>query len=365
MTAPQTLRLIRPDDWHLHLRDGDMLAAVLPHTARQFGRAIVMPNLRPPVTTTAQALRYRAEILAALTSTTPADARSAETEPPFEPLMTLYLTDNTPAQEIHRARASGHVHGVKLYPAGATTNADAGVTDLLGRCRKVLETMQEVGMPLLVHGEVTDPAIDLFDREAVFIERVMQPLRRDFPALKIVFEHLTTKDGVDYVCSDPGPTAATVTAHHLLYNRNALFLSGIRPHWYCLPVLKRETHRRSLLQAATSGNPRFFLGTDSAPHARHLKEHACGCAGCYTALHAMELYATAFDAVGKLDQLEGFASVHGPAFYGLPVNPGTLVLQRQAFVIPDTLAVGAASIVPLAAGETLAWRVMDDAAGNT
>jgi len=349
-----TLRIIRPDDWHLHLREGEMLNAVLPHTARQFGRAIVMPNTRPPVTTTAQALAYRADILAALACTTGKDAG-------FEPLMTLYLTDNTPPDEMRRARAYGHVHGVKLYPAGATTNSDAGVTDLLGRCSAVLEALQDVGLPLLVHGEVTDPAIDLFDREAVFIERVMQPLRRDFPALKIVFEHLTTKEGVDYVLSDPGPTAATLTAHHLLYNRNALFSSGIRPHWYCLPVLKRERHRLSLLQAATSGNPRFFLGTDSAPHVQHLKEHGCGCAGCYTALHAMELYATAFDAVGQLDKLEGFASVHGPAFYGLPVNQDTLTLERGEFVIPETLPVGAASLVPLAAGETLPWRVVDAA----
>jgi len=343
-----TLRLIRPDDWHLHLRDGDMLRAVLPHTARQFGRAIVMPNLRPPVTTTEQALRYRTQILAAL-----------DKDAAFEPLMTLYLTDDTPPEEIHRAQGSGCVHGVKLYPAGATTNSAAGVTDLLGRCRATLDAMQTVGLPLLVHGEVTDPAIDLFDREAAFIDRVMLPLRRDFPALKIVFEHLTTKDAVDYVLSDPGPTAATITPQHLLYNRNALFTGGIRPHWYCLPVLKREIHRQSLLQAATSGNPRFFLGTDSAPHVRHLKEHACGCAGCYTALHAMELYATAFDSVGRLDKLEGFASLHGPAFYGLPVNPGELVLQRQDFVIPDALPVGAANLTPLAAGETLPWRVVD------
>jgi len=348
----KTLRIILPDDWHLHLREGQMLRAVLPHTARQFGRAIVMPNTRPPVATTAQALQYRAEILGALTHR----AGDAAT---FTPLMTLYLTDNTPADEIRRAHASEHVHGVKLYPAGATTNSDAGVTDLLGRCDKVLETMQEVGLPLLVHAEVTDPAVDLFDREAVFIERIMQPLRRSFPALKVVFEHITTAEGVDYVLADPGPTAATITAHHLLYNRNAIFFNGIRPHWYCLPVLKRETHRLRLLDAATSGNPRFLLGTDSAPHVRHLKEHGCGCAGCYTALHAMALYATAFDTVGQLDKLEGFASVHGPAFYGLPVNQGELVLERQAYRIPETLPVGAASLVPLAAGETLPWRVVD------
>jgi len=349
-----TLHIIRPDDWHLHLREGDMLKAVLPDTVRQFGRAIVMPNTRPPVTTTAQALAYRADILTALAHTMGPAAT-------FEPLMTLYLTDNTAPNEIRRAHASGHVYGVKLYPAGATTNSDAGVTDLLGRCRAVLETMQEVGLPLLVHGEVTDPAIDIFDREAVFIARVMQPLRHAFPALKVVFEHLTTKEGVDYVLSDPGPTAATITPQHLLYSRNALFLSGIRPHWFCQPVLKRETHRLRLLQAATSGNTRFFLGTDSAPHARHLKEHSCGCAGCYTALHAMELYATAFDAVGQLDKLEGFASVHGPAFYGLPVNQGKLALERRDFVIPETLPVGLTNLVPLAAGETLPWRVVDTA----
>lgn len=351
-----TLRITRPDDWHLHVRDGDMLDAVLPHSARQFGRAIIMPNLRPPVTTTAQALAYRERILAALARAAQDDADPALAA--FQPLMTLYLTDNTDPDEIRRASESGCVHAVKLYPAGATTNSDAGVTDLLGRCANVLETMQQVGMPLLVHGEVTDPAIDLFDREAVFIERVMQPLRQRFPALKVVFEHLTTKDGVDYVLADDGPTAATLTAHHLLYNRNALFLGGVRPHWYCLPVLKRETHRKALLDAATSGNARFFLGTDSAPHARGLKEHACGCAGCYTALHAMELYATAFDSVGRLDQLEAFASLNGPAFYGLAPNAGQLVLERADYVIPDEFPAGNVTIVPLAAGETLPWRVV-------
>ncbi|KAA6119247.1 dihydroorotase [Cupriavidus cauae] len=340
----QTLTITRPDDWHLHLRDGAALAAVLPDTARQFARAIVMPNLKPPVTTVAQAQAYRARILAAL----PAGLS-------FEPLMTLYLTDNTQADEIVAARASGFVHGVKLYPAGATTNSDAGVTDIR-RCSAALEAMQRVGLPLLVHGEVTDSEIDLFDREAVFIERVMTPLRRDFPGLKVVFEHITTKDAADYVREAEGPIGATITAHHLLYNRNAIFIGGIRPHYYCLPVLKRETHRQALVAAAVSGNPRFFLGTDSAPHARGLKEHACGCAGCYTALHAMELYAEAFDAAGALDKLEGFASFHGPDFYGLPRNTGTLTLRREPWQLPEALPYGETELVPLRGGETLQWK---------
>ncbi|MCT9116550.1 dihydroorotase [Cupriavidus gilardii] len=340
----QTLTITRPDDWHLHLRDGAALAAVLPDTARQFARAIVMPNLKPPVTTVAQAEAYRARILAAL----PAGLS-------FEPLMTLYLTDNTQADEIVAARASGFVHGVKLYPAGATTNSDAGVTDIR-RCTAALEAMQRVGLPLLVHGEVTDSEIDLFDREAVFIERVMTPLRRDFPALKVVFEHITTKDAADYVREAEGPVGATITAHHLLYNRNAIFIGGIRPHYYCLPVLKRETHRQALVAAAVSGNPRFFLGTDSAPHARGLKEHACGCAGCYTALHAMELYAEAFDAAGALDKLEGFASFHGADFYGLPRNTGTLTLRREPWQLPEALPYGETELVPLRGGETLQWK---------
>ncbi|CAN7218077.1 dihydroorotase [Trinickia sp. LjRoot230] len=347
--APSTLTLARPDDWHLHLRDGAMLAAVLPHTARQFGRAIVMPNLKPPVTTTEAARAYRARILAAL----PAGAA-------FEPLMTLYLTDNTPADEIHRAKESGFVHGVKLYPAGATTNSDAGVTDLR-HCAKVLEAMQEIGMPLLVHGEVTDPLIDLFDREKVFIDRVMEPLRRDFPALKVVFEHITTKDAADYV-RDAGAAAgvlgATITAHHLLYNRNAIFQGGIRPHYYCLPVLKRETHRVALMAAATSGNPRFFLGTDSAPHAKGAKEHACGCAGCYTALHALELYAEAFDQAGALDRLEGFASFFGADFYGLPRSAEQVTLVRESWTLPSTFEAGDVSVVPLRGGEEIGWRLV-------
>lgn len=343
------LTITRPDDWHLHLRDGAALEAVVADTARQFARAIIMPNLKPPVTTTEQALAYRDRILQAL--------RKAGGNPDaFTPLMTLYLTDNTSAEEIRSAHGSGQVYAVKLYPAGATTNSDAGVTDLLGKCTKALEALEKCGMPLLVHGEVTDPAIDVFDREAIFVERVMKPLRRAFPALKVVFEHITTKEGAEYVRDAEGPTAATITPQHMLYNRNAIFQGGVRPHWYCLPILKRETHRLALVEAATSGSPRFFLGTDSAPHARGLKEHACGCAGCYTALHAMELYATAFDAVGKLDKLEGFASFHGPDFYGLPRNTGTLTLAREAYQVPEELAFGNTTLVPLAAGEALAWR---------
>ncbi|MEX3583079.1 MAG: dihydroorotase [Burkholderia sp.] len=357
MTAPNaapavspvsSLTLARPDDWHLHVRDGAMLAAVLPHTARQFGRAIIMPNLKPPVTTTAQAEAYRSRILAAL----PAGMR-------FEPLMTLYMTDNTPADEIRRAKASGFVHGVKLYPAGATTNSDAGVTDLR-KCAGALEATQEVGMPLLVHGEVTNAEIDLFDREKVFIDRVMTPLRRDFPSLKVVFEHITTKDAADYVRdadAAPGTLGATITAHHLLYNRNAIFTGGIRPHYYCLPVLKRETHRVALMAAATSDNPRFFLGTDSAPHEKNAKEAACGCAGCYTALHALELYAEAFDQVGALDKLEGFASLFGTVFYGLPRASETVTLRRENWQLPATVEAGDTSVVPLRGGEWIGWRL--------
>ncbi|KVD86140.1 dihydroorotase [Burkholderia stagnalis] len=347
-SSPATLTLARPDDWHLHVRDGDMLAAVLPHTARQFGRAIIMPNLKPPVTTTAQAQAYRERILAAV----PVGVT-------FEPLMTLYLTDKTPPDEIRRARESGFVHGVKLYPAGATTNSDHGVTDL-AKCAKTLEAMQETGMPLLVHGEVTDASIDLFDREKVFIDRVMTPLRRDFPGLKVVFEHITTKDAADYVRdadAAPGLIGATITAHHLLYNRNAIFVGGIRPHYYCLPVLKRETHRIALVEAATSGNPRFFLGTDSAPHARNAKEAACGCAGCYTALHALELYAEAFDNAGALDKLEGFASFFGADFYGLPRSRETVTLRREPWELPLEILAGDTPVVPLRAGESIGWKL--------
>ena len=351
VSSPETLTIIRPDDWHLHLRDGPTLDAVIADTARQFQRAIVMPNLQPPVTTGEQALEYRERILAAVIKAgLPGDA--------FTPLMTLYLTDNTPAEEIRTAYATGVIHAVKLYPAGATTNSDAGVTDLLGRCGDALEAMQDIGMPLLVHGEVTDPEVDLFDREAVFIERVMIPLRQRYPELKVVFEHLTTKEGVDYVREAQGPVAATITAHHLLYNRNAIFQGGLRPHWYCLPVLKREVHRQALLEAATGDSNRFFLGTDSAPHARGRKEHACGCAGCYTALHAMELYATAFEMAGRLEKLEAFASLNGPAFYGLPVNQGSLTLERRPYSIPESLPMGDDELVPLAAGEGLEWSVV-------
>jgi dihydroorotase len=344
-TATNSITLTRPDDWHLHLRDGAALASVLPHSTRQFARAIVMPNLKPPVTTTSQARSYRERILAAL----PADVQ-------FEPLMTLYLTDNTPPDEIRRAKESGFIHAVKLYPAGATTNSDAGVT-ALEKCYKTLEVMQEVGMPFLVHGEVTDSDIDIFDREAIFIDRVMEPLRRDMPALKIVFEHITTKEAAQYVAQSDGPVAATITAHHLLYNRNEIFRGGIRPHYYCLPVLKREEHRLALVNAIASGNTKFFLGTDSAPHPKGLKEHACGCAGCYTALHAMELYAQAFEMANALDKLEAFASFNGPDFYNLPRNSGTITLKKEDWKVPEELAFGEATIVPLNAGETISWKM--------
>jgi len=341
----QTLTLTRPDDWHLHVRDGDALNTVVPHTAAQFGRAIIMPNLRPPVTTAAQAVAYRARIQAAV----PPDVA-------FEPLMTLYLTDNLPADEIARAKEAGVV-AVKLYPAGATTNSDAGVTDVR-KTYKTLEAMQRAGLLLLVHGEVTSTDVDLFDREAVFIDTQLIPLRRDFPELKIVFEHITTREAAQYVQDSDRFTGATLTAHHLLFNRNAIFTGGIRPHYYCLPVLKRETHRQALLAAATSGNPKFFLGTDSAPHAVHLKEHASGCAGCYTAHAAMELYAQAFDSVGALDQLEAFASFHGADFYGLPRNTGSITLQRESWTPPERFAFGQAELKPLGGGEPLSWRMV-------
>ena len=344
-TPIDTLILTRPDDWHLHVRDGVALQAVVPHTAAQFGRAIIMPNLRPPVTTAEQALAYKERILAAV----PAGVQ-------FEPLMTLYLTDNLPPDEIARAKAAGVV-AAKLYPAGATTNSDAGVTDLR-KTYATLEAMQREGLLLLVHGEVTSPDIDLFDREAAFIDQQLIPLRRDFPELKIVFEHITTKEAAQYV-TEAGPhTAATLTAHHLLYNRNAIFTGGIRPHYYCLPVLKRETHRQALLAAATSGSDKFFLGTDSAPHPAHLKEHASGCAGCYTAHAALELYAEAFDSVGALDKLEAFASFNGPAFYGLPVNTGTVTLKRETWTAPDSYPFGDAIVKPLRGGEALGWRLV-------
>jgi dihydroorotase len=339
------ITLTRPDDWHLHVRDGAAMQSVVPHTARQFGRAIIMPNLRPPVTTAQAAAEYKARIQAAVPEGLT-----------FEPLMTLYLTDNLPPDEIRRAREAGVV-ACKLYPAGATTNSDAGVTDLR-KTYKTLEAMQREGVLLLIHGEVTDADIDLFDREAVFIDTKLIPLRRDFPGLKIVFEHITTREAAQYVASAGPETAATITAHHLLYNRNALFTGGVRPHYYCLPVLKREAHRQALVQAATSGSPKFFLGTDSAPHAAHLKEHAVGCAGCYTALTALELYAEAFDAAGALDRLEAFASFHGADFYGLPRNTGRVTLRREALAVPEAVPFGEGSVKPLRGGETLAWRMV-------
>ena len=341
------ISIARPDDWHLHLRDGEALQAVLPHSARQFARAIIMPNLRPPVTTVAAADAYRQRILAALP-----DGAS------FEPLMTLYLTDNTPADEVRRAADSGIVKAVKLYPAGATTNSDAGVTDLV-KCDAALAEMEQLGMPLLVHGEVTDPAIDIFDRENVFIETVLQPLLARRPGLRVVFEHITTADAAQFVASAGENVAATITAHHLLYNRNAIFTGGVRPHYYCLPVLKREKHRAALVAAATSGSRKFFLGTDSAPHARSTKEAACGCAGCYTAHAALELYAEAFEAAGALDRLEAFASFNGPDFYRLPRNSTTATLEKQPWVVPEAFAfVGGDPLVPLCAGESLGWRLV-------
>ena len=342
-----SITLTRPDDWHLHLRDGAAMAAVLPDTARRFARAIVMPNLKPPVTTVRLAAAYRERILAAL----PAGMD-------FSPLMTLYLTDNMAPSEIDAARASGFVHAVKLYPAGATTNSDAGVTDLK-KCAATLARMEKLGLPLLVHGEVTDPAVDVFDREAVFIDTVLVPLLRDFPGLKLVLEHITTSNGIAFVMAGGANVAGTLTAHHLLLNRNAIFAGGIRPHHYCLPVLKRETHRRALVAAAISGSPKFFLGTDSAPHAQSTKEAACGCAGCYTANAGIELYAEVFDAENALDKLEAFASFHGADFYGLPRNAGTIALKREAQAVPASLDyLPGDRLVPLRAGESIAWRLV-------
>ncbi|HTH79265.1 MAG TPA: dihydroorotase [Ramlibacter sp.] len=341
---PDQITLIRPDDWHVHVRDGDALNAVVPHTAAQFARAIIMPNLRPPVTTAAQAEAYRQRILAAV--------------PPqcaFEPLMTLYLTDNMPPEEIKRARFAGVV-ALKLYPAGATTNSDAGVTDIR-KTYKTLEAMQATGMLLLVHGEVTSPDVDVFDREAVFIDKQLIPLRRDFPNLKIVMEHITTKEAAQYVRDADEHLGATITAHHLLYNRNAIFTGGIRPHYYCLPILKREVHRLALVEAATSGSAKFFLGTDSAPHPAHLKEHALGCAGCYTAHAAIELYAEAFDRAGALDKLEAFASFNGADFYGVPRNKERITLKREEWTVPESYAFGEAQLKPLGAGEKLGWKL--------
>ncbi|GHD75986.1 dihydroorotase [Vogesella fluminis] len=340
------LTLTRPDDWHLHIRDGEALAAVLPDTCRQMGRAIIMPNLKPPVTTVEAAAAYRERILA---------ARPAGST--FEPLMTLYLTETTTAEEVRKAKASGFVHGIKLYPAGATTNSDAGVRDV-NNAMAALEAMADVGMPLLVHGEVTDPAVDVFDREAVFIDTVFEPLLQRLPTLRTVFEHITTRQAAEYVAGAAANVAATITAHHLLMNRNALFSGGIRPHHYCLPVLKRERHREALLKAATSGSDKFFLGTDSAPHARHTKENACGCAGMYTAHAAIELYAEAFEAAGALDRLEAFASCNGPAFYGLPRNSDTITLVKESWQVPAEIAYGNDTLVPLRGGEHVFWKCL-------
>lgn len=341
-----SISITRPDDWHLHLRDGNALKAVLPDTAKQFARAIVMPNLRPPVTTTELAIAYRQRIVDAI----PAGMQ-------FDPLMTLYLTDNTTAEEIAKAKASGIIHGVKLYPAGATTNSDSGVTSL-DKCASALKAMEKLGVPLLAHAEVTDADVDVFDRESVFIERHMIPLLKKYPALKIVFEHITTKDAADFVMNAPNNVAATITVHHLLMNRNDMFKGGIQPHHYCLPILKREEHRVALVKAAISGNPKFFLGTDSAPHAKNTKEAACGCAGVYTAHTAMELYAEAFEAVGALDKLEGFASFHGADFYGLPRNKAQITLVKDDWKVPESLPFdGVDVLVPLRAGQALQWKL--------
>jgi dihydroorotase len=341
----KTLAIRRPDDWHLHLRDGVGLAVVLPDTARQFARAIVMPNLLPPVTTVALAAAYREQILAAL----PEGMN-------FEPLMTLYLTEATSPADIAEAKASGFVHAVKYYPAGATTHSDAGVSDL-ARCKDTIAAMAEHDLPLLMHGEVTDPSVDIFDRERVFIETQLEPTVREFSQLRVVLEHITTREAVTFVEQSSARVAATITAHHLLLNRNQLFTGGIRPHNYCLPVLKRETHRQALLEAATGGNPSFFLGTDSAPHARHTKETSCGCAGIYTARTAIELYAEAFDSIGRLDRLEAFASHHGPDFYRLPRNSDQITLQRQAMQVPTELPFGDDRLVPMRAGEEIAFSI--------
>ena len=339
-----TLTITRPDDWHVHFRDGDAMRSVVPDTARVFGRAIAMPNLKPPAVTVADAAAYRERLLAAAAGTT------------FEPLMTLYLTDNTAPDEIRRARASGFVHAVKYYPAGATTNSDSGVTEL-ARAYPAIAAMEEAGLPLLLHGEVVDPDVDVFDREAVFIERHLTRLLKDFPRLKIVLEHITTRQAAEFVAAAPANVAATITVHHLLYNRNAMFRGGIRPHMYCLPVLKREAHRQALVAAAISGNPKFFLGTDSAPHAASTKETACGCAGIYSAHAAIELYAEAFEDAGALDRLEAFASFFGADFYGLPRNGDTLTLRRETWSAPERLGLGGEALVPLRAGEPIRWRV--------
>lgn len=340
------ITITRPDDWHLHLRDGAALKAVLPDTAKQFGRAIVMPNLRPPVTTAALAIEYHQRVMQALP-----DGSN------FQPLMTLYLTDNTTAEEIKKAKATNLVYGVKLYPAGATTNSDSGVTNI-DQCAEALAAMQEVGLPLLVHAEVTDADVDVFDREKVFIDRYMKSLVAQYPNLKVVFEHITTKDAVDFVASAGENVAATITVHHLLMSRNDLFKGGIRPHHYCLPILKREEHRLALIKAATSGDAKFFLGTDSAPHAKHAKETACGCAGMYTAHAAIELYAEVFEAVDALDKLEGFASFYGADFYGLPRNSDQITLTKMAWQVPESYSYDGDVLVPLRAGQSVAWQIV-------
>jgi dihydroorotase len=339
-----TLTIIRPDDWHIHFRDGPAMQSVLPDTARVFGRAIAMPNLKPPVVSVADAAAYRDRLLEAARGTA------------FEPLMTLYLTDNTQPGEIRRARESGFVHAVKYYPAGATTNSDSGVTEL-AKAYPAIAAMEETGMPLLLHGEVVDVDVDVFDREAVFIERHLTPLLRDFPALRIVLEHITTRQAAEFVAAAPENVAATITVHHLLYNRNAMFRGGIRPHMYCLPVLKRENHRQALVAAAISGNPKFFLGTDSAPHSLGAKETACGCAGIYSAHAAIELYAEAFEDAGALDRLEAFASFYGADFYGLARHTDTITLRRESWDMPARLKMGEEELVPLRAGEAIRWRV--------
>jgi dihydroorotase len=347
----QKLTITRPDDWHLHLRDGAALKAVLPHTVRQFARAIVMPNLKPPVRSVADATAYRERILAAI-----------PTQQSFEPLMTLYLTDNTSPSEIMAANATQFIKAVKYYPAGATTNSDLGVTDM-SKCHHVFAAMQQVDMPLLLHGEVTDPDVDMFDREKVFIERHLIPLRQQFPNLRIVLEHITTTDAVQYVLS-ASHIAATITPQHLLFNRNSLFQGGLRPHFYCLPILKREDHRRDLIQAATSGNPKFFLGTDSAPHPRNAKESSCGCAGCYSALHAMELYAEAFESANALDKLEAFASFYGSDFYQLPRNTDQITLTKTPWRVPDQIPFTESELVPLRAGQEMTWQFSETTKGQ-
>ncbi|MES9993037.1 MAG: dihydroorotase [Candidatus Thiodiazotropha sp.] len=340
------ITLTRPDDWHLHLRDDEAMASVVAHSAERFARAIVMPNLKPPVTTTAMAMAYRERILAAL--------------PPksdFKPLMTLYMTDRLSSEEVIASKQSGIVNGIKLYPAGATTHSDAGVTNIKN-CYSALETMQREGLPLLIHAEVTDPEVDIFDREQVFIDRHLQPLARDFPALPMVFEHITTREAVDFIRATDGNIAATITVQHLMYNRNAMLVGGIRPHFYCLPILKRESHQAALIEAATSGEPHFFLGTDSAPHPQHAKECACGCAGCYTAHAAIELYAELFERVGALDRLEGFASFYGPDFYGLPRNRELITLEKRPWKSPQSYQFGKDRVVPLGSGETISWQLV-------